>query len=107
MQIKGIHRCKTLQLHFQHENMKPAVMEERRNEQQGKGLRKGKQLKRKGNEENKGHTFYQMEVAAGSLLAEDTSPMIINDRTKINSLLLRIGTLPVSAASCCLHCSTA
>lgn len=33
----------------------------------------------------------------GSLLAEDTSTMIINDSKKINSLLLRIGALPVIA----------
>lgn len=53
---------------------------------------------RKG-EGREAHTFSLME-AAYSLLAEDTSTMIINDSKKINSLPLRIGALPVIAVSC-------
>lgn len=45
-----------------------------------------------------------MEVAhAGSLRAEGTSTVIVNDSKKINSLLLRIASLAVIAVSCRLQ----
>lgn len=62
------------------------------NELQGKGNEK-----RKGRKEDIPFIWWS---GTGSLLAEDTSTMIINDSKKINSLLLRIGAPPVIAASC-------
>lgn len=57
--------------------------------------RTASKVRRAGKERREGRTFYLMEAAEGSVPVEDTSTMIINDSTKINSLLLRIGALPV------------
>lgn len=56
---------------------------------------------REGKREGKDRTYLLSDGGCtGSLPAEDTSTMIINDSMKINSLLLRIGALPVIAVSC-------